>query len=122
MVGVVRFLFFLWVAGLKDVFAWGCMRGWFLCCWSVALFGVFFVLWCLCCGVCVVCVVVVSLVVVVGCCWYGLLYRNNETPQNMVVVCVACLSFGVVCVFVILLVVCVWGCFLWCWGVVLFVV
>ena len=76
---------------------------------------------------CFVCVVVVS-VVVVGCCLFGKLSRNNEnTTKHMVVV------VGFVCVFVVfgcaccrcvfVVGVCVWeSLVLNCWGVALFVV
>ena len=60
----------------------------------------------LCCVGCVVVfgfvwVVVVSVVVVVGCCSYGLLYRNSKNTPNkcsLVVVGLVCLSFVCFCV------------------------
>ena len=70
------------------VCVWGC----FLSCRGVVSFVVFFFVFscvvCLCCGDCFDCVVVVRVVVFVGCCWYGLLHRNNEnTTENKLVGC-----------------------------------
>ena len=78
------------------VFSWGVCLGllslWLGCCFVRC----FVVLVCLCCGACIVCVVVVS-VVVVGRCWYALLYRHKKTPKSKqhvgVVVGLFCLSF-----------------------------
>ena len=112
------------------VYSWGLCLGLFclvmsLCCLGVVLF-LFCVLFCLRCGVRFVCVVVASMVVVIGCCWYGLLYRNNEnTTINQ---CGYCCWYGllVLCFFACLLLFFSWvlclGCFLRCWDVALVVV
>ena len=64
----------------------------FFCFFVVGCVALFLCLVCcfgLCCGVRFVGVVVASLVVVVDCCCYGLLYRSNENPRtiNLVVFC-----------------------------------
>ena len=57
-------------------------------------------LFCLCRGGCFVCVVVVR-VVVVRCCWYGLLHRNHKNTANTHVGRLLCFFvFGVVFFFV----------------------
>ena len=83
VVGMVC-LSFVFVCCVIFFFPCGLCSGMFSLLLGVMPCSFFCVLCCLCCGVCFVCVVVVRMVVVVGCRWSGLFYRNNEnTKKNM---------------------------------------